>query len=65
MNHLSKQYLGDSLFVQEEDGALLLTTENAKDSDGNPIIGNAIYLEPETLCNLQRFLINRKVTQTP
>ena len=58
---MKKHYLGDSVYVQEEDGALLLTTENGMDADGNPIIGNAIYLEPETLCELQRYLANRKI----
>lgn len=58
---MRKEYLGDSVYIQEEDCALVLTTENGQDSLGNTIIGNAIYLEPETLCSLQRYLLRRKL----
>jgi len=58
---MTKHYLGDSVYVQEEDEAIVLTTEGTKDCDGNPIISSVIYLEPETLCALQRYLLNRKV----
>ena len=60
---MTKKYLGDSVFVEEEDGALLLTAEGGKDALGNTIISSAIYLEPEVLCAFQRYLANRKVAQ--
>ena len=59
---MSTEYLGDSVYIdEEEDGCLVLMTQNGMDSEGHPIIGNAIYLEPETLCVLQRYLANRKI----
>ena len=36
-----KTYLGDSVYVEVEDGVLKLTTENGQDPS------NTIYLEPE------------------
>ncbi len=60
-NQSHKHYLGDSVYVQEEDGSLLLTYEPTVDSGGNVIISSAIYLESETLCELQKFLINWRV----
>ncbi len=57
----SKHYLGDSVYVQEEDGSLLLTVEGLEDQNGNKVISEAIYLESETLCELQKFLINWRV----
>ncbi len=55
-----KVHLGDTVFIQEEHDCLVLTTEKT-DLDGTIIIDSAIYLEFETLCALQRFLLKRKM----
>ncbi len=56
----SKTHLGDTVFIQEEHDCLVLTTEKT-DADGLNIIDSAIYLEFETLCALQRYLLKRKL----
>lgn len=61
---MTKTYLGDSVYAQIEDEAVVLTVEGTKDADGNTIISNVVYLEPETLCALQRYLLKRKVTKS-
>ena len=47
---MKKVYLGDSVYVEVESGALKLTTENG---DGP---SNTIYLEPEVLGALNRYV---------
>lgn len=63
MSNSHKESLGDSVYVQIEDGAIVLTTEGTKDADGNTIVSNVVYLEPEVLCALQRYLLKRKVAK--
>lgn len=45
-----KQYIGDSVYVDVENGMLKLTTENG---DGPP--SNIIFLEPEVFESLRRY----------
>lgn len=46
----NKEYLGDSVYIQVEDGRLVLTTENG----GPP--SNIIYLEPEVIEALSKYI---------
>lgn len=48
---MNKEYLGDSVYVEMENGMLRLTTENVK---GSP--SNIIYLEHEVMHNLLLYL---------
>ena len=56
-----KHHLGDSVYVEEDDGFIVLVSENGVDANGLPIIVSAVYLSPEAVCELQRWLVNRKV----
>ena len=62
---MSREHLGDLVYVEQENEAVVLITQNGVDTEGNPIIGNCIYLEPDVLCSLQRWLLKRKVTSLP
>ena len=57
---MDKHHLGSCVYAQEDDGFILLTDENT-DTEGNPIIVSAVYLSPDSVCELQRYLANRKV----
>lgn len=48
----TKTYLGDSVYVDIEDGMVILTTDNGYPDDPR----NVIYLEPEVLEALMQFL---------
>ncbi len=55
-------YLGDSVYAEEEqEGVLVLYAKNLKDADGKMQVSDVIFLHPETLCSLQRYLATRKV----
>jgi hypothetical protein len=45
-----KQYLGDGVYAELDDGRVLLTTEDGFTTT------NAIYLEPEVIAALRRYL---------
>jgi len=47
-----KQYIGDSVYVDLEDGMLKLTTENGRSSDPS----NTIWLEPEVYIALTLYV---------
>lgn len=48
---IGRRYLGDSVYVEIEDGMLKLTTENGYRDDPR----NVIYLDPEAYAALVRF----------
>lgn len=57
-----KEYLGDSVYVEVENGMLKLTTENGIKAT------NTIYLEPEVYYSLVRYVetqINHAPTEAP
>ena len=56
-----KHHLGDSVYVEEDDGFIVLASENGVDTNGMPIIVSAVYLSAEAVCEFQRWLANRKV----
>ena len=60
---MSKHHLGDSVYVEEDDGFVVLVSENGVDENGLPIIVSAVYLSPAAVCELQRWLANRKVKE--
>lgn len=49
-----KKYIGDEVYVEKVDGALLLTVESGGE-DGNQV-EDSIYLYPETLDALLEFV---------
>lgn len=51
-----KEYLGDSVYVEESHPGIILTTENGLPGDPS----NTIYLEPEVLEALNRFVKSRR-----
>jgi hypothetical protein len=57
---MKEQYLGDSVYAQIEDGAILLTT----DSHILACAGNVIILEPEIAEALYNY-IDRMMRQCP
>ena len=48
-----KQYLGDSVYAEMKDDFLVLTTENGYEPS------NTIYLEPQVLESLLRYIRSR------
>mgnify|MGYP001591361240 CR=1 FL=1 len=48
-----KQYLGDSVYADIEDGMVRLTTENGVPSDPQSVI----YLEPEVIVALNNYIL--------
>jgi hypothetical protein len=52
----TKQYLGDSVYVEFDGLGLILTTENGKETDPS----NQIYLEPEVYTALVKYIENLK-----
>lgn len=50
----NKEFLGDSVYVELEYGMLKLTTSNGESVD------NTIYLEPDVLANLIRYVAQTK-----
>jgi len=58
-----KHHLGDSVYVEEDDGFIVLVSENGVDENGFPIIVSAVYLSQDAACELQRWLANRKLIQ--
>jgi hypothetical protein len=49
MTNTTKDYLGDSVYVDIENGMIALTTENGFGAS------NTIYLEPEVFAALNRY----------
>ncbi len=47
---MSKEYLGDGVYAEADDGILKLTTENGLEAT------NTIYLEPEVVQKLLGFI---------
>ena len=58
---MKPHHLGDSVYVQEDDGFIVLASENGVDANGMPIIVSAVYLSAEAVCEFQRWLLSRKV----
>ena len=58
-----KHHLSDCIYAQEDDGFIVLTAESGVDTEGNPIVVSAVYLSPDAVCELQRWLKNRKLIQ--
>ena len=52
---MPKVYLGDSVYVDIENGMLKLTTENGYPDDPR----NVIYLEPEIVAALEAYIETR------
>ena len=46
---MDKQYLGDSVYAEHENGMIKLTTDNGMGAS------NTIYLEPEVMAALERY----------
>ncbi len=51
-----KMYLGDSVYAEHDNGMIKLTTENGLPDDPS----NTIYLEPEVMRALLRFVYEVK-----
>ena len=52
-----KTYLGDSVYVDREDGMIVLTTDNGyPDDPRNQIYSNKIYMEPSVVEALMKYL---------
>jgi len=49
MKQVEKEYLGDSVYIEVEDGSFKLTTENGVGAT------NTIFLEPEVYTALVRY----------
>ena len=54
---MEKQYLGDSVYVEVEDGMLKLTTDNGTGAS------NTIYLECAVFNNLVEYVASREVRE--
>lgn len=56
---MAKQYLGDSVYVDVEDGMVKLTTENGLPDDPS----NTIYLEADVLVAFAAYLRRLDITR--
>ena len=58
-----KHHLADGVYVEEDDGFIVLASENGVDENGYPVIVSAVYLSPDAACEFQRWLLKMKLIQ--
>ena len=57
---IDKEYIGDGVYVKHEEFTIILTTE-----EGDDLVSNIIYLEPDTLRAFEQYIAKIKQSWTP
>ena len=54
--HINIKYMGDSVYLAEENGTLVLFVNNGEEENGLLLAKNDIYLDEEVIANIKKQL---------